>query len=365
MKIFRRRMDVIGLTAFILFVFSINDVFAKVVTFEREYTYRASDADSKLYCRAIALEQVKKILLNELGVYLESETEVRNFQLTKDQMTAITAGVVATEIIDEKFDGENFTLRARIQADPDEVVKSVDSLRRDRQKMQELEDARGKAEEALNEVEKLREEIALLKGKKKSDLFRRYDKAIKKLSAADWLEKGFSLYEKKRYNDAIYAFSQAISLTPEFTIAYYNRGNIFAKHLGQYQESIMDYDKVLELNPAYIKAYNNRGLSYSRLGSHQLAIRDYDKAIELNPGYTVAFINRGLSYSKLNNFEMALQDYNKALELKPEYAKVYDLRGIMYKKSDKLDNACSDWKRACELGECENYKSARKKGICK
>ncbi|KKL93520.1 hypothetical protein LCGC14_1873880 [marine sediment metagenome] len=31
-------------------------------TFEREYTYRANDADSKLTSRAIALEQVKRAL---------------------------------------------------------------------------------------------------------------------------------------------------------------------------------------------------------------------------------------------------------------------------------------------------------------
>lgn len=365
MKILRSRLCLTGFAAFIILLISAHTVYAKVITFEREFTYRASDADSKLYCRAIALEQVKKLLLNELGVYLESETEVRNFQLTKDQMTAITAGIVATEIIDEKFDGRDFTLRARIEADPDEVVKSVDSLRKDRQRMKDLEEARGRAEEAMNEVEKLREEISHLKEKRKIELFRRYDKAVKKLSAADWLEKGFSLYKRKKYNDSVYAFSQAIELVPEFTIAYYNRGNIFARNLGKYQESIMDYDKVLELNPEYTKAYNNRGLSYGKLGSHQLAIRDFDRAIELNPGYIVAYINRGLSYSKLNNFDMAIEDYNKAVELKPDYAKVYDLRGITYKKSGKLEKACSDWERACELRECENYKSARKKGICK
>jgi hypothetical protein len=42
-------------------------VYAK--TFEREYTYRASEADSKITSRAIALNQVKTALLEEIGVY--------------------------------------------------------------------------------------------------------------------------------------------------------------------------------------------------------------------------------------------------------------------------------------------------------
>jgi hypothetical protein len=47
---------------FIAFAFSlfwVQSVFAKTVTFEREYEYQASEADSKLTCRAIALEQVQ------------------------------------------------------------------------------------------------------------------------------------------------------------------------------------------------------------------------------------------------------------------------------------------------------------------
>lgn len=50
--------------AFLLF--TAHTVFAKLVIFEREYTYEASEADSKLSCRVIALEQVKRLLLEEL-----------------------------------------------------------------------------------------------------------------------------------------------------------------------------------------------------------------------------------------------------------------------------------------------------------
>lgn len=51
--------------------------------------------------RTIALREVKRLLLEELGIYLESETEVENFQLTKDHITALATGIVKREIIDE------------------------------------------------------------------------------------------------------------------------------------------------------------------------------------------------------------------------------------------------------------------------
>jgi len=39
-------------------------------TFIKEYTYQAGDEDSKNSCRVIALREVKRLLLEELGTYL-------------------------------------------------------------------------------------------------------------------------------------------------------------------------------------------------------------------------------------------------------------------------------------------------------
>ncbi len=41
--------------------------FAEVKVFEREYTYQASEVDSKLSSRTISLAEVKRLLLEELG----------------------------------------------------------------------------------------------------------------------------------------------------------------------------------------------------------------------------------------------------------------------------------------------------------
>ena len=96
----------INLAVFLLFFFSTANASARTVTFEKEYTYQASEIDSKVSSRAIALEQIKRLLLEELGTYLISETEVKNFQLTKDQVTVLTAGIVRAEILQEKWDGK-------------------------------------------------------------------------------------------------------------------------------------------------------------------------------------------------------------------------------------------------------------------
>ena len=87
--------------------------FAETVTFTKEYTYQASEFDSKASSRILALEQVKRLILEELGTYLISETEVKNMQLTKDQITVLTAGLVQATVLDEKWDGKTYYLKAK------------------------------------------------------------------------------------------------------------------------------------------------------------------------------------------------------------------------------------------------------------
>jgi hypothetical protein len=61
----------------------------------------------------------------------------------------LTAGVVVTRILDEKWDGEAYWLKAEISADPQEVAKSVYKLRKDAKRTGDLESARRKADDAL------------------------------------------------------------------------------------------------------------------------------------------------------------------------------------------------------------------------
>ena len=169
------------MTSIILMPVSLaSNAFAETKTFIKEYTYQASEFDSKASCRTIALEQVKRLLLEELGTYLENNTEVKNFELTKDKITALTAGIVQTQVLDEKWDGKSYWLKAEVKADPENVAKSIDNLRKDQKKSDDLEERIRKQEEALKEIEKLRSEVASLKNDIKAQ--EKFNKSIETLT---------------------------------------------------------------------------------------------------------------------------------------------------------------------------------------
>jgi tetratricopeptide (TPR) repeat protein len=200
--------------SFLSIILISNSTFAETKTFVKEYNYQASEVDSKLTSRSVALAQVKRLLLEELGTFLISESTVKNFELTKDQISSLTAGVVITVIIDEKWDGKTYYLKAKITTDTDELAKSIDNVRKNQEQNKSLEEVRAKTEEALKRIEQLKKEMETGKGSKAGK--EKYTKAVNELSSIDWFRKGLALRNIEKNNrEAMKAFDTAIEVDPE------------------------------------------------------------------------------------------------------------------------------------------------------
>lgn len=167
----------------LLFIFTTGVLFAAEVPFIRDYTYQASEIDSKITSRNNAITEVKRLLLEEIGTYLESQTEVKNFRLTKDEIIMFTAGIAHLKIIEEKWDGSQYYLKAQITVDPENVAKSIDNLRKDRQRVKELEDAKKKADELRKETTILKKELETARAEAGNQKLKKYNEAMSKLAA--------------------------------------------------------------------------------------------------------------------------------------------------------------------------------------
>lgn len=123
---------------------------------------------------------------------------------------------------------------------------------------------------------------------------------------------------------------------------YRNRGNAYY-YLGEYQQALDDYDRVIELNPTGASAYPNRGLAHFALKEYQKAIADYTRAIKLNPTYARAYNERGLVYEQLKEYQQALADYDQAIELNPDDVSTYHNRGLVYVALKEYQKAIADY----------------------
>lgn len=108
-------------------------LFADNKVFVREYYYQASETDSKISARTKALSEVKRLLLEELGVYMESYTnyitEDKNGDVSKDffrnEIKSLSAGITETRILDENWNGIQYYVKAEIEADPTDVARKI------------------------------------------------------------------------------------------------------------------------------------------------------------------------------------------------------------------------------------------------
>ena len=343
-------------------VFSSASVFAGTRTFIKEYTYQASEDDSRNSSRVIALREVKRLLLEELGTYLESETEVKNFQLTRDQITTLTAGIVQTEIIEEKWDGRAYWLKSKITADADKVLQSISELRKDREKTKELETMRQKSDELLREVERLRKQMISGNDGNRAEQKAAYDTSIRQLSAAEWIEKGHAVFGRHdNFKGAIDAYSRAVELDPNNIEAYYFRARISEKN-----QAMSDYYKILSIEPKNSEAHLIQAWTYKELDERDAALREFAKAIEKAKGnkeMATAYHDRGRYYTLLlprpyvtpgsldipNASELSIQDFSKAIALDPQEASYYSSRATAYLGASKHDLSLKDFNIAIAM----------------
>lgn len=111
------------------------------------------------------------------------------------------------------------------------------------------------------------------------------------LTGIQWFNIGYDYDVKEDYENALFAYTKAIELSPQDADAYNNRGGIYDIK-GEYDLAIMDYTKAIELNPQDGDAYHNRGNAYLNKDQYELAIVDYDKGIALTPQPVEVYINK-------------------------------------------------------------------------
>jgi hypothetical protein len=123
-------------------------VCAESQTFTATHTYVLGDRDSKEDARQRCLLETKRKILEQAGVYIESASEVKNFDLTKDTITSFAAAVMQVKDSKENFGFENghMTLTLTIKADVDleEVHKQLaagvrDDVAAQKERMKRLE----------------------------------------------------------------------------------------------------------------------------------------------------------------------------------------------------------------------------------
>jgi tetratricopeptide (TPR) repeat protein len=147
---------------------------------------------------------------------------------------------------------------------------------------------------------------------------------------------------------AIEQYTTAISLDPNYSEYYNERGNLLLK-LNRLEEADQDYRRAIALGPPYFEVWSNLGQCCRLRGRIEEAIGACDRSLDLQPNQPMAWMVRAQALQDLDRREEAIESYGRSLSLQPTLWPAYAARAVLLYEQGKLDGCLADLDRAIAL----------------
>jgi len=158
----------------------------------------------------------------------------------------------------------------------------------------------------------------------------------------------------KQYDRAISDCDSALRLDPDFVLLYFARANARYGLYQQRQEEVQAQRLPGIGNPVETEPDSARKLENAVILEAMLL--DYKKVILLDPDFPFSYYNRGVILSALGNYREALSDFRKSVELKKNLAEGYYNLGLIYLLLKENYSGCRYLSQAGELGIADAYR---------
>jgi tetratricopeptide (TPR) repeat protein len=119
------------------------------------------------------------------------------------------------------------------------------------------------------------------------------------------------------YDEAIDAASKAIEIDPECSPAYLALGLAYDRHGGMWDQSILVWHELAEVEPELVTARVQLGEAFEAAAFDEEAIEAWRAALELDPAEPRAMYNMAIAALKKEGVATALPGFRKAGELDP------------------------------------------------
>ena len=115
----------------LLMVLSTSLSYAEESSYIRDYTYKASDLDSKVSARNNTLKLIKAGVLDEIISYVHNNSSLEQAQSGNEfrssfiqKTSSSSAGFVRAKILQESWNGFEMKIKAEVIADPEKMSVS-------------------------------------------------------------------------------------------------------------------------------------------------------------------------------------------------------------------------------------------------
>lgn len=165
---------------------------------------------------------------------------------------------------------------------------------------------------------------------------------------------GFVLLGLGEFEEAIAIFKKLLDSQPDFYEAWYNLG-IALEKLGRLDEAIASYDESLKIQPNFHLAWNNRGNVLGKMRRLDEALTSYKEAVMRKPDKYIAWHNLGYVLEELGQLEEAIASYNKALTIQHNLLPTWNNLGIALSNLGRHEEAIASFEEALNIQPDNHY----------
>ena len=155
--------------------------------------------------------------------------------------------------------------------------------------------------------------------------------------------------EKTKANSVSETLNEYFTIAKPADISYFG---CILRDVGEYDNAITAFTKVIELDPGQTAAYGYRGDAYLKKNDYENAFQDFTKVIESNPEpqqLRDAYVWRSIVYQHNNDAEKATSDFSKSVELGLRESEAYASRALVYRQKKDYEHALSDYTNAINI----------------
>jgi tetratricopeptide (TPR) repeat protein len=192
-------------------------------------------------------------------------------------------------------------------------------------------------------------------------------------TVSELYERGNTLYELKRYSDALVSYREALKIDPENADAWKGQGDTNLA-LKKYPQALANYEKAIELTPDSWQAWLGRGQALERFGKKTEALDSFDRSLELNSSAWEAWWGKAEVYLAREEYSAAHNALDKLLKLQPDRADFWYQKGWSLQNLDEYERAIKAYDKAVAIepdkalawyqrGNCFNHLQKTKEAL--
>ncbi|CAD8051963.1 unnamed protein product [Paramecium primaurelia] len=166
------------------------------------------------------------------------------------------------------------------------------------------------------------------------------------------INRGLSLLRQRKFEESIIQFDKVIKLSPSNDEAYVNKSAALIE-LNQFEQGLQVAKIAIQKNPKNDEAYNKLGAALLNLNEQEEAILYFSKAINLNPKNEFAQFNMANLLRELDRPKEAIEYYNNAIKINPIDIEYYMEKAFCLQVLKKYQNAIKCFNQALSLNPNE------------